>query len=276
MDLITFCKLHDIMIDYTPPIGVWKRYSTVDHPSKRNGAVKFMGDYAHVQNHATMTEPVTWFIDKNETIDYEKIKREIKKAENERESMQLKAKNKAQFILKCCVNDTHQYLINKGFIEEQGLIYTVNDQRLLVIPMRINNELCGVQLIDEAGDKKFLFGAKTAGATYNIGNGFHHFICEGYSTGLSLKRALNAFKIKYTIHVCFSAGNALNVAKTIPKKIFIADNDKSGTGERVARESGGKWWMPPAVGFDANDYETLHGTFNLGLQLKKLIMQKMN
>jgi putative DNA primase/helicase len=266
--------MHEILIDYTPPIGVWKRYGTVDHPNKKNGAVKFMGDYAHVQNHATMIEPVTWFIDKNEKIDYEKIKKDIKKAEIDRQEMQLKAKLKANFILKCCKNDTHQYLINKGFKDEQGLIYTVNDEKLLVIPMRISNELCGVQLINEQGEKKFLFGAKTAGATYKIGNGEYHFICEGYATGLSLKRALNAFKIKYTIHVCFSAGNALNASKTIFKPIFIADNDKSGTGERVARESCAKWWMPPEIGFDANDYEVLHGTFSLGLQLKKLIIQK--
>jgi len=60
MELINFCRAHGILIDSPPPIGVWRRYPTDDHPNKRNGAVKFMGDHAFVQNHALDVEVSVW------------------------------------------------------------------------------------------------------------------------------------------------------------------------------------------------------------------------
>ena len=55
MDLLNFCRAHGILIDSMPPIGMWKRFPTEDHPRSRNGAVKFMGDHAFVQNHASVS-----------------------------------------------------------------------------------------------------------------------------------------------------------------------------------------------------------------------------
>ena len=50
MDFVNFARAHGILIDTTPPLGVWTRYPTEDHPRKKNGAVKFMGNYGLVQN----------------------------------------------------------------------------------------------------------------------------------------------------------------------------------------------------------------------------------
>ena len=70
MDFITFARLHGIVIDHEPRIGLWRRYSTEDKPSHKNGAVKFMGDHAFIQNHATMTEIVVWKADADAKIDH--------------------------------------------------------------------------------------------------------------------------------------------------------------------------------------------------------------
>ena len=43
MDFLNFCAAHGIIINHAPPIGIWRRYPTTDHPKSRNGAVKFMG-----------------------------------------------------------------------------------------------------------------------------------------------------------------------------------------------------------------------------------------
>jgi phage/plasmid primase-like uncharacterized protein len=270
MELIQFCRDYGILIDHTPPLGVWRRYATDDHPRSKNGAVKYMGDYAHVQNHATMTEPITWQIGKEQRaeLDLPALRERLKKAENERTDMQARAAKKAAWIVGQCKNQTHQYLIAKGFKDTENA-------SLLVVPMRHNENLCGVQLIDENGVKKFLSGAKTGYASHVIDNKGTDYVCEGYATGLSIRRALGAFKLRYRVHVCFSAGNALKIAKALPNSVFIADNDASGTGERAAKESGRTWWMPPVVGNDANDYEQLHGTFALGLILKQLALQKI-
>ena len=60
MEFLDFCRSHGIVISSPPPVGVWKRYPTVDKPRRRNGAVKFMGDHAFIQNHAMDTEVSVW------------------------------------------------------------------------------------------------------------------------------------------------------------------------------------------------------------------------
>jgi putative DNA primase/helicase len=39
----------------------------------------------------------------------------------------------------------------------------------------------------------------------------------------------------------------------------MADNDKSGAGEKAAKETGLPWAMPSAVGMDANDLHQRDG-----------------
>jgi putative DNA primase/helicase len=134
MDLIDFCRAQGIMIDAPPPIGYWKRYHTVDHPNKRNGAVKFMGDHAFVQNHATDTEVSVWkpdSINESGRRDYARL---AQQAEQEKIRMQEKAAAKAKDMLTASVLTTHPYLKSKGFPDEQGW---VNDKKL-VIPVRLD------------------------------------------------------------------------------------------------------------------------------------------
>jgi phage/plasmid primase-like uncharacterized protein len=132
---------------------------------------------------------------------------------------------------------------------------------LLVIPMRIGKNLVGVQLIDEAGGKKFLYGQKTAGAEYVIDNKGVNILTEGFATGLSVRKIMKSLKMRYTVRVTFSAGNLLKIARTLDKAFVVADNDRSGAGEKTAIETGFPYWISDTVGEDFNDYHLRVGTF---------------
>ena len=256
MELIDFCRAHGIIIDAPPPIGYWKRYQTVDHPKKRNGAVKWMGDHAFVQNHATDTEVSIWkpdSINESKRRDYARLAQE---AEQEKIRMQERAAAKAKALLNASVLSKHPYFKSKGFPDEQGW---VNGDKL-IIPVRLEGELVGCQLIDESGNKKFLYGQRTSDASFDFDNKGKHYHCEGYATALSLRHALRSLKRNYVIHVCFSAGNLLKLAQKFGGFV-IADNDASGTGERVAKQTGLPYWMSEVVGEDANDAHQRLGLF---------------
>lgn len=256
MELVDFCRAHGIIIDAPPPIGYWKRYHTVDHPKKMNGAVKFMGDHAFVQNHAIDTEVSIWkpdSINESKRRDYALL---AQKAEQEKIRMQEKAAAKAKELLKASVLAKHPYFKSKGFPDEQGW---VNGDKL-IIPVRVEGELVGCQIIDETGTKKFLYGQRTSGASFDFDNKGKHYHCEGYATGLSLRHALRSLKRNYVIHVCFSAHNLLKLAQKFGGYV-IADNDESGTGERIAKQTGLPYWMSDVVGEDANDAHQRLGLF---------------
>jgi len=158
MHFLDFCRLHGILVDREPPIGVWKRYPTEDKRHHRNGAVKFMGDHAFVQNHATETEISVWHSDGDSAIDPNKARKAVEAAARDIREKQQEAARKAASILNQCQIGFHPYLERKGFKEEQGNVWKTDDGLLLVIPMRVGHQLVGCQIIREDGEKKFLFG----------------------------------------------------------------------------------------------------------------------
>jgi hypothetical protein len=69
MTFLDFAAEHGLLIDNLVE-GRWARVKTTDHPKKRNGAYKFLGDVGFVQNHATMEKVAVWQADgKVEKID---------------------------------------------------------------------------------------------------------------------------------------------------------------------------------------------------------------
>ncbi len=261
MEFINFCQALGIVINTPPPLGVWRRYPTVDHPRKRNGAVKWMGDHGFAQNHALDTEVSVWKDDKvteGAKRDFQKLANE---AEMERLRMQKNAADKAATILKQCQFGKHEYLKAKGFDDEEGNIWAFDGKQFLIIPMRVDGHLVGLQIIDNEGAKKFLYGQRTAGAEFCFDNKGPHILCEGYATGLSIRKALKNMKKRYTIHVCFSAGNMKKIATGLPGGFVVADCDASSTGEKIAKEIGWPYWIAPEVGFDFNDFHQKHGLF---------------
>ena len=273
MDFIEFARSHGIIIHDLPPLGVWRRYPTEDHPRSKNGAVKFMGEVGFVQNHATSTVVSIWKPDSPITT---KVRStylaSIRNAEDEQKKKQHQAMQRAVGMLNGSGLSTHPYLEAKGFPDEQGNVLWQDGKPVLLIPMRVANNLVGLQQIDQDGGKKFLYGQRTSNAVFTFDNKGMNVLCEGYATALSVRLAFKQMKQRYTLHVCFSAGNMAKVAAGLEAGLLIADNDASGTGQRVAEESGWKYWLSDRVGEDANDYHQRVGLFGFTQSLTQSML----
>jgi len=271
MDFISFARLHGIVIDHEPRIGLWRRYATEDKPAHKNGAVKFMGDHAFIQNHATMVEIAVWKADADAKLDLAKIRRIAQQADDDIKRKQAEAAKTAAWMLKESQIAHHPYLSAKGFPDEQGNIYVKDGVLLMLVPMRVGSHLVGVQIIDPEGKKKFLFGQKTSNAEFIWDNKGPHILCEGYATGLSIRAAMKALKRRYTLHVCFSAGNMEKIAASLQGGFVVADNDLSNTGLNTAKKIGWPYFMPPTEGQDFNDFADGAGLFRSSQALAKAL-----
>lgn len=271
MEFLDFCRACGILIDREPPIGVWRRYPTEDHPRKRNGAVKFMGDHAFVQNHATDPEVQLWKTDRPVKVDHARIQAAAKAAQQERDRLQRNAALKASQIMKQSVRGFHDYIKAKGFSEEPVNIYIEDGIQYAVIPMRVDGHLVGLQKISPSGEKKFLYGQRTSDSVFVFDNKGENFFCEGYATALSLRNVLAAMKMRYKIYVCFSAHNLLKMSRSLQSGYVIADNDKSGTGQRIAQQSLLPYWVSDREGEDFNDYWRRVGTVRASLSLRPVV-----
>jgi putative DNA primase/helicase len=278
MDFIQFARSHGIIIDAHPPMGVWKRFPTEDHPRSRNGAVKYMGDVGFVQNHATSTVVSIWKPDSPVTAEDKKISvAAIRQADDQRRKQQQVAIQRAIGMLNGSGFSTHPYLARKGFADEQGNVLWVEGKPVLLIPMRVAGSLVGLQQIDADGGKKFLYGQRTSGATFTFDNKGVNIVCEGYATALSVRAAMKQMKHRYTLHVCFSAGNMVKVASGLESGIVIADNDASSTGQEAAQKIGWPTWMSDRTGEDANDFHMRVGMFAFTQSLTHTInVQRQN
>ena len=188
-----------------------------------------------------------------------------------REQAQQAAAKKAGWIMHQTKMEPHAYLDSKGWKDVPGAVWWPNEeQNLLCIPMRVGDNIVGVQLIDRNGTKRYLSGQRTSGAEYlisNNGRGAADWYVEGYCTGLSLRECLHALRMRYRIHITFSAGNLVKVAAMNSGGYVVADNDESGTGERVAIQTGLPYFMPAAGDF--NDLHRSVGTFQASQLLRK-------
>src|SRR3989344_445081 len=179
-----------------------------------------------------------------------------------------RAARKAEWILSQCKHERHAYLHQKGWPQMTGSVWwPAQEQNLLCIPMRVGRDLVGVQLIDRRGEKKYLKGQRTSGAEYCISNPGHGALdwwVEGYATGLSLRDCLHALRMRYRIHICFSAGNLKRMATV---GVVVADNDVKKTGEAAAHATGLPYFMPPPG--DLNDMHKAQGLFRTSQALRK-------
>jgi len=278
MDFISFAQINGLLIRDLA-IGRISRCSTENHPRSKNGAYLFNGEWGWVQDHAVHPE-VQYWQDKKERTPFEmadvqkRIDASKKAYAQEREEGQRKAANKAKWILSQCELDIHAYADAKGFPDMRMNVWRKNDNApLLVIPMFYKRQICGCQLIGIDGSKKFLTGQRTNDASFIFDAKGPVFLCEGWATGVSLRAVLAALKLPYTIHACFSAGNLGRMAKAFPDALILADNDVSQTGQKVAIESGNRWWMPDAVGADFNDFYKEMGLFKSSQIVRKQLLE---
>ena len=273
MDFVSFVRAHGILMEALPPIGRWVRLPTETHPRKRNGAVKFMGDHGFCQEHSTMTAVSVWRADEASKIAHQEVSRIAQEAHQQTLRAQATAARKAAEILRSTQLAFHPYITSKGFPEEPVNVQKTDAGLVCVVPMYVGRELVGCQLIQEDGSKKFLFGQRSSGAQFVFDNHGTHVLCEGFATALSARHAMKNLKARYTLHVCFSAGNMKKVAAGLPRGIVLADNDASGTGERVAQEIGWPYWMSDREGEDANDFHLRRGLFALAQGIRGVLRE---
>ena len=246
-----FAIEHGLLIDSLTQ-DRWMRVGTVDHPHKKNGAYIFDGRNGAIINFAVHDKHIPYVSREPYTPDpLAHIKRD--KAERERKERQAKAKHKASTILHHANESTHPYLERKGLGECKGYVWN----GLLILPMRIDGALVGCQMIAADGTKRFLTGQITKGATLKIDTKGRNIVCEGFVTGMSVRRAMRFLRERYTIHVCFSAGNMLEIGRQLENPIVIADNDPMGIG--TAKKIASRYWLGEA-GEDFNDTEQRIGT----------------
>jgi putative DNA primase/helicase len=218
-----------------------------------------------------MEKPVTWFAE-GKTASSADVKKRIASSNNERDQLAQKARSKAEWILSQTSLQMHPYLVKKGFPNEHGNVWVKDDKEVLVIPMRSGKSLIGCQLIDDEGNKKFLHGQTSKGATFTIDAKGTPILCEGYATGISIRDIMKQMNIPYRVYICFSASNMEFIARNIGQGIVIADNDPNSVGETTAKKTGKPYWISETVGEDFNDYHMRVGNFKASQSLKKLLL----
>lgn len=142
----------------------------------------------------------------------------------------------------------------------------------LIVPMRQGaGELCGLQVIQPDGSRKFLTGTPAGGAYTTIGKPTRTgpiVICEGYATGVSIHMATN-----WCVVVAFSAGNLAAVAAKIRKalpdaELIIGADDDAFTEGNPGRAAAAATGLPVALplwigerdsGTDFNDLHNAEG-----------------
>lgn len=123
----------------------------------------------------------------------------------------------------------HPYLRKKG-VKAHGA--KMNAEGDLILPRYdFSGKLWGLQTIDQAGEKKYQFSAKTTGTMFPITEKEEDrsviFITEGFATGASIREATGRMVI-----IAYDAGNLLAVAQGARKKypgahiVVAADNDQ--------------------------------------------------
>lgn len=285
-DFIQFARQHGVEInpqkfDAGDKI---RRCGTTEKPRSTNGAYLWDGQRGWVYRWDADAR-VHWYNDPDAKpwTEEEKLawrrKREAARAKAER--AQQRAATDASELLRTTVPAPHDYLYLKGLPTAQGL---VAPDGALVVPMRdfATNQVRGVQTIrwtdseEEPGvnrwRKKMSYGMQARGAVLRLGPRMGEFIlCEGYATGLSIELAARQMRLNAVVLVCFSDSNMVHVAGLLKagRRYVFADNDKSGAGERAAKETGLPYCISPVLGEDAND---LHKRAGL-LPLCALLMQ---
>lgn len=273
IEFVQFARAHGLVIDHAITDGRWHRVPTEDKPRKRNGAYLHDGRSGVVRNWATMENFAAWRPSETAQLSPTQFRQVIHEARAEQAVKQRRAAERARQMIKSArlvipqrterrrggwtaAVATHPYLVSKGFPEQPGLVLGES----LVIPMHdLAGNLVGAQTIDATGRKLFLAGTRAKGAVHRLGRGREFWLVEGYATGLTVLSALKRLYRSAEVVVCFSAENLKHVAGHLDPVYIVADNDASGTGERVSVATGRPWCMPPTVGQDANDMHQAEG-----------------
>lgn len=282
MSFALFARAHGVEVGDFHASDRIQRCATVEHPRSKNGAFFWDGSRGWVFAWDGEAK-VQWYDDPNAKpwTDEEKrawaVKRQGMAAEQHRKHEN--AALRAAMVLRSTVPGPHDYLLRKGLRDAQGLVMPGGE---LFVPMRSlgDNQLQGGQVIrwlpDEmTWEKKMLPGMRAKGAVLRLGppKAREACLCEGYATGLSIELAARQARLSLVVVVTFSDSNLVHVAGLMKdssmRRYVFADNDKSGAGERAAKDSGLPYCMSERQGEDANDVHVRGGL----MAVQSLLMQ---
>lgn len=262
----------------TPPHtiveGRWVRFPGIGKgKSNRAGWCRMITPTLAIFGDWSSGVTATWRDDQHrDDAESQRLLREARAREKVFAAQQRKRQEKAACVAAQMVASAtlsaHPYLARKGFADRMGL---VSDGKLVVAVRDAHDysRILSVQLIDDAGEKRFLPGGRTRGGIHRLGASEPRIavLCEGYATGITLDAALSRLPGPHAVIVCFSANNLEHVATLFPRGFVCADNDHSATGENAAIRTGLKWTMPYEVGTDFND---LHANMGLHVVVERM------
>jgi putative DNA primase/helicase len=158
----------------------------------------------------------------------------------------------------------HPYLKRKGIAPHSARV--TGDGRLVVPLYDQDGTLSSLQYIDADGGKLYHPGGQTGGKFWSLGSMAEPgtiYVAEGFATAATIRQATDR-----PVVVAYSASNLVPVTAVLRARhptsdlVIVADNDKSGVGQRYAEQAcakhGARMVMPPAEG-DANDYAQAGG-----------------
>jgi len=213
------------------------------------------------------------------TVDYKKAvinKDSVKRS---------KAKVVANRLIDLSKLGESKYLLDKGLsknvpvfncdpcIKIGDIEFTSND---ICLPIKNNkSELVNCQLINDVGDKRFLYGGQKSSCFHFIeGTGDLVAIAEGYATALTINLTTHA-----SVYVAFDCGNLKNVALIVKEKhpkskiIICGDNDLSNkvNSGKIKAEAAAKAISAiakiPTLEGDWNDFFQINGIEKTKVQL---------
>ena len=155
----------------------------------------------------------------------------------------------------------HPYLQRKG-IGVHGARVT-GDGRLVVPLYGQDGHLSSLQYIAHDGSKLYHPGGQTGGKFWMVGTMDEPgtlFVAEGFATAATIHETTGRPCV-----VSYSASSLVPVTGTLREMygatqdiVIVADNDKSGVGQKLADQASAKFGarvvIPPIEGMDANDY----------------------
>lgn len=235
MQFLDFCRAHGVIIDTMPPLGIWRRYKTVDKQGKRNGAVKWMGDHGFCQNHATMTSVELWQSGDAAQVRVptaaELAARELRKQQEREYRLRAIRGAREQWAQSRQPRSLHPYLERKGLSAVGTNALRVHGDALIV-PVFWRDRLMSIQSITPDGQKRFWPGApvKSGALVLDRPRAALTAVCEGLATGLAIFQSVRNARVI----VAFDAGNLSPVVDTMRPtgSVVICADDDHGTEAR--------------------------------------------
>ena len=280
MTFAQFCAANGLLIRVMRPTGKVQRCATVCAPSERKGWYVYSGGNSGTCGvwHGLDNGAKTYSTGKDAEpqhltpADFAAIERRLAQERAEVARRRATAAAKAARMLASAEARSHAYLARKGFPEL--LAPCLMDGKVLLVTMWQGRKLTSLQSIAEDGAKLFLSGGEAKGSVHQIGDVGVPVLCEGFATALSVAAAIKACRLRAHAVCCFSATNLVHVAQSYADARVVADNDASGTGEKAAKQTGLRYFMPPILGQDFNDLHRVEGLFAASQRIRELLLSK--